>query len=214
MSPSVFVGIDVSQAQLDVAVRPSARFSATNDERGIGTVVEHLHTLTPTLIVLEATGGVELPLVGTLAAAGLSVVVVNPRQVRNFAKATGKLAKTDALDARILTQFGEVLRPARRPLPDAHTQALTALVTRRRQVIEMLTAEKTRLRMASASIRQSLRAHIAWLERELVHTDADLAQTIRQSPIWRDKVIRCGVCRGWGQSSPRPCWLSCLNWAC
>jgi transposase len=150
-------------------------------------VVEQLRALSPTLIVLEATGGVEVSLTSALAAAGLPVVVVNPRHVRDFARATGQLAKTDALDAQILAQFAEVMRPERRPLPDAQTQALAALVTRRRQLIEMLTAEKNRLSMAPPPVRKSLRAHITWLERELAHTDTDLAQTIRQSPVWREK---------------------------
>jgi len=187
MSVPIFVGIDVSQAQLDIAVRPGTRFSAANDEQGIVTVVEQMRTRAPILIVLEATGGLEVPLTGALATVGLPVVVVNPRHVRDFAKATGKLAKTDALDAQILAQFAEVIRPATRPLPDEQTQALAALLTRRRQLVEMLTAEKNRLSTAPKPIRKSLRAHIAWLERELMHTDTDLAQTIRESPVWRDK---------------------------
>ena len=187
MSAPVFVGIDVSHARLDIAVRPGTRFSAANDEQGIVTVVEQMRTLAPILIVLEATGGLEVPLTGALATIGLPVVVVNPRHVRDFAKATGKLAKTDALDAQILAQFAEVIRPATRPLPDEQTQALAALLTRRRQLVEMLTAEKNRLSTAPKPIRKSVRAHITWLERELMHTDTDLAQTIHESPVWRDK---------------------------
>lgn len=139
------------------------------------------------MIVLEATGGLEVPLTSALAAAGLPVVVVNPRHVRDFAKASGQLAKTDALDAQTLAQFAEVMRPTPRPLPDAQAQALAALLTRRRQLVEMLTAEKNRLRTAAPPIRKSVRAHIAWLERELTHTDTDLAQAIRQSPVWQEK---------------------------
>jgi transposase len=187
MKTSLFVGIDVSQSQLDVAVRPGARFSAPNDETGLATVVAQVRRLAPVLIVLEATGGLEVPLTGALAADGLPVVVVNPRQVRDFARATGQLAKTDALDAQILAHFAEVIRPAVRPLPDEQTQALAALATRRRQLVEMLTAEKNRLRTAPPSIRKSLRTHIAWLQRELTHTDADLAQAIQDSPVWREK---------------------------
>jgi len=187
MNSPVYVGIDVAHAQLDIAVRPGTRFSVPHEEPGIVRVVEQLRALSPTLIVLEATGGVEVSLTSALAAAGLPVVVVNPRHVRDFARATGRLAKTDALDAQILAQFAEVMRPERRPLPDAQTQALAALVTRRRQLIEMLTAEKNRLSMAPPPVRKSLRAHITWLERELAHTDTDLAQTIRQSPVWREK---------------------------
>jgi transposase len=115
------------------------------------------------------------------------VVVVNPRQVRDFARARGLLAKTDALDAQVLAHFAEVLRPQPRPLPDTEARALAALLTRRRQLVEMLTAEKNRLGSASASIRKSLRAHITWLERELQHTDTDLTHAIQQSPVWREK---------------------------
>ena len=139
----VFVGIDVSKAQLDVAMRPEGRFAVVNDEQGRAQLRERLQAVAPTLVVLEATGGVELPLTSALVLVGLPVVVVNPRQVRDFAKATGQLAKTDAIDAHVLARFAEVIRPELRPLPDEQTQALAALVTRRQQLIEMLTAEKT-----------------------------------------------------------------------
>src|SRR5438094_5926941 len=145
MRTPVFVGIDVSHAQLDVAVRPGTRFSASNDEPGIVTVVEELRALAPTLIVLEATGSLEVPLTSALAAARLPVVVVNPRHVRDFAKAAGQLAKTDALDAQVLARFAQAVRPALRPVPDAPTQEVAALIARRRQVVEMLNAEKYRL---------------------------------------------------------------------
>lgn len=187
MSTLVFVGIDVSQARLDIAVRPGAVWSITHDEAAIVVLVEQLLALGPTLIVLEATGGMEIPLTSTLATAGLPVVVVNPRQVRDFAKASGHLAKTDALDAQVLAQFAEVMRPQPRPLPDAEARALAALLTRRRQLVEMLTAEKNRLLSASATIRKSLRTHITWLERELARTNSDLTQAIQQSPVWREK---------------------------
>ncbi len=183
----VFVGIDVSKAQLDMALRPEGRFSASNDEAGVAQILERLKAAPPTLVVLEATGGLEIPITGVLAAAGVPVVVVNPRQVRDFAKATGKLAKTDALDAQVLAHFAEVLRPALRPLPDAQTQALAALLARRRQLVEMLTAEKNRLSSAHTPVRTSLRTHIAWLERALSHTDRDLAHAIRESPVWREQ---------------------------
>jgi transposase len=183
----VFVGIDVSKAQLDVALRPEGRFAAPNTEVGIAQVLTRLQAVSPTLVVLEATGGLEIPLTGALAAAGMPVVVVNPRQVRDFAKATGKLAKTDALDAQTLAHFAEVMRPEPRPLPDEQTQTLAALLTRRRQLVEMLTAEKNRLASARTPVRKSLRTHITWLERELSHTDRDLAHAIRESPVWREK---------------------------
>ena len=187
MSPLIFVGIDVSQARLDMAVRPGASFSITHTESAIVTLVQQLRALSPTLIVLEATGGMEIPLTSALATAGLPVVVVNPRQVRDFAKACGHLAKTDALDAQVLAQFAEVMRPQPRPLPDAETRALAALLTRRRQLVEMLTAEKNRLLSAATPIRKRLRTHITWLERELQHTNTNLAEAIRQSPVWREK---------------------------
>src|SRR2546430_11010020 len=145
MRTQVFVGIDVSKAQLDVAFRPEGRLSAPNDEAGCAQVLERLRAVPPTLVVLEATGGLEIPLTGVLAAAGVPVVVVNPRQVRDFAKATGRLAKTDTLDAQTLAHFAQVMRPELRPLPDEQTQALAAILARRRQLVEMLTAEKNRL---------------------------------------------------------------------
>ena len=178
----VFVGIDVSKGQLDIALCPGRIFSVPNDEGGFAQILERLKANPPTLVVLEATGGLEIPLTGTLAAAGVPVVVVNPRQVRDFAKATGQLAKTDAIDAQVLARFAEVIRPEPRRLPDEQTQALAALVTRRRQLIEMLTAEKNRLASARPAIRKNLRAHIAWLERALHQADTDLADAIRQSP--------------------------------
>jgi len=187
MNAPVFVGIDVSQAQLDIALRPAGHFTAPNDDAGIAKVVDQLRAVTPTVVLLEATGGLELPLVGALAAAALPVVVVNPRQVRDFAKAAGQLAKTDALDAQILAHFAEAMRPAPRPLPDEQTHALAALLTRRRQLVEMLTAEKNRLASARKLVRTSLQAHITWLERELTRTDTDLAHAIRESPVWREK---------------------------
>ncbi len=184
----VFVGIDVSKDRLDVALRPmSDHWAVANKDSDIATLVARLRCHAPTLIVLEATGGLELPLTGELAAAGLPVVVVNPRQVRDFAKATGRLAKTDTLDAAVLAQFAEAVRPALRPLPDAETQALSALLTRRRQLIEMCTAEKNRLGSALPPVHRGIRTHIAWLDRRLAEIDEDLAHTIRESPLWREK---------------------------
>jgi transposase len=183
----VFVGIDVSKEQLDMALRPGGIRTMPNNEAGFAKILADLKTVSPTLVVLEATGGLELPLTSALALAGLPVVVVNPRQVRDFAKATGQLAKTDAIDAQVLARFAEVIRPEPRPLPDEQTQALAALVTRRQQLIEMLTAEKNRLASARPAIRKNLRAHIAWLERALQQADTDLADAIRQSPVWREK---------------------------
>jgi transposase len=189
MTPStIFVGIDVAKDRLDLAWRPTGeRWTAPNTERGIRAICRRLRTPGPTLIVLEATGGLELPLTGALAAAGLPVVVVNPRQIRDFAKATGRLAKTDALDAAVLAHFAEAVRPEPRPLPDAATQALSALLLRRRQLIGMRTAEQNRLGSAPAPVRQAIVAHIRWLESRLAELDEELARTIRESPLWREK---------------------------
>src|SRR5574337_266584 len=187
-STPVFVGIDVAKAELEVALRPSAdRWVVANDDRGIATLVTRLRTVHPALIVLEATGGLEGPVTVALATATLPVVVVNARQVRDFAKATGKLAKTDRLDAAVLAQFAEAVRPTPRPLPDAASQALSALLARRRQLIEMCTAEQNRLGSAPPPVRRGIRAHIAWLDRQLARTDDDLAAAIRESPVWRAK---------------------------
>ena len=183
----VFVGIDVAKAQLDVAFRPTAEvWAVPNDEAGIATLVVRVQAVPPPLIVLEATGGLEMPVTAALAAAGLPVVVVNPRQARDFAKATGRLAKTDALDAHGLAHFAEAVRPAPRPLPDTETQALRALVARRRQLLEMLTAEHNRLGSAPRQIRGDIQAHITWLERRVTDLDHDISAAIRASPVWRE----------------------------
>jgi transposase len=183
-----FVGVDVAKHHLDVAVRPSAAaWRVPNDGAGLVLLVERLRTVRPTLVVLEATGGLEMPVAGALATAGLPVVIVNPRQVRDFAKATGKLAKTDALDAHVLAQFAEAVRPAIRPLPKPAAQELSALLARRRQLVEMLTAEHNRLGTATRHLRADIQAHVTWLERRLARLDDELATTIRESPVWREK---------------------------
>jgi transposase len=185
-SNAIFVGIDVAKERLDVALRPTGEtWTVSHDESGVSTLLARLQALPPTLIVLEATGGLELSLTGALAASGLPVVVVNPRQVRDFAKAIGRLAKTDALDAAVLAQFAEVIRPALRPLPDAATQALSALLARRRQLIEMRTAEQHRLGHALPAVRKGIQAHLSWLDRQLARTDEDLTQAVRESPAWQ-----------------------------
>ena len=171
-----------------MAVRPTGEmWQVSHDSRGIGEVMEHLEKLAPQLVVMEATGGVEMTLAAELVASGQHVAVVNPRQVRDFARATGKLAKTDALDAHVLAHFAEAVLPASRPLPDAGTRELTALVARRRQLVEMITAEKNRLRTAGPRIRPKVQEHIRWLEDHLADLDRDLGDFIRSSPIWRDK---------------------------
>ncbi len=184
-----FVGIDVAQAHLDMAVRPTAEtWQVANDEAGITTLVTQLQALAPTLIVLEATGGFQGPVTAALATAGLPVVVVNPRQVRAFAHALGVLAKTDRIDARVIAHFAEAVRPTPRPLPDAETQELRALVVRRRQLLAMLTAERNRLGTAPARIQQAIQQHIAWLESQLAALNDDLTATIERSAVWQAKA--------------------------
>src|SRR5258706_898534 len=171
-----FVGIDVAKAQLDIALRPSGeRWAVANDASGVATLVDRLQTLHPTLIVLEATGGLERAVTSALAAAGLPVVVVNPRQARDFARATGQLAKTDALDARALAHFADVIRPTPRPLPDAQTQELRALLGLRQQLIVMRTAELNRLAGTSARLTKAIMAHITLLNSALRTLGNDLA---------------------------------------
>ena len=181
-----FIGIDVAKAQLEFADRPSGeRGAVSNDEDGIRALVAHCQAAT--LVVCEATGGYEAPLVAALATAGLPVVVANPRQVRNFAKATGQLAKTDAIDAQILALFAERVRPELRALPDEAVEALDALLTRRRQLVEMLVAERNRLLLARPTIRRDLQQHIRFLERRLREADDDLHTAVKASPVWRVK---------------------------
>lgn len=187
-----WIGIDVAKHELVVGVLPSlAQWTVANDERGIRELRAQIAALGPHVIVLEATGGYELAVVGALVESQLPVVVVNPRQVRDFAKATGELAKTDAIDALMLARFGERVRPEPRPLADDAQHALDALLTRRRQLLEMLQAEKNRAGQVFARetklVRRSLKLHIAYLERELGETDAALAQAIQASPIWRER---------------------------
>lgn len=184
----LFVGIDVAQAQLDIALRPTGeRWAVPNDDTSIAALVTQLETARPALIVLEATGGCQRAVVAALAAAGLPVVVVNPRQTRDFAKATGQLAKTDALDARALAHFAEAVRPAPRPLPSAQEADLRALLARRRQLVAMRTAEVNRLRRAPVPVQADLAAHIAWLEQRLATLDDTLDTTLRASPVWRER---------------------------
>ena len=181
-----FVGIDVAKAQLDIALRPSGeRWAMSNDASGVATLVERVQALHPTLIVLEATGGLERAVTSALATAGLPVVVVNPRQVRDFARATGQLAKTDALDARALAHFADVIRPTPRPLPDAQTQELRALLGRRQHLIVMRTAEQNRLAGTNARLTKDIAAHMTWLNTGIATLDDDIETRLRASPLWR-----------------------------
>jgi transposase len=189
MSAPAFVGIDVSKARLDVHVLPAgAAFAVANDPDGIADLVGRLTPLGCGGIVLEATGGLEVPALAALAAAGLPVSAVNPRQARDFAKACGRLAKTDAVDAHTLALFADRLPPPIRRLPDDQTQALRALLARRRQLLEMRVAEQNRLASArGAAVRRDITAHITWLTRRGGALDADLAAAIQASPVWRAK---------------------------
>ena len=183
-----YAGIDVAKAKVDVAVRPTGqKWSIAYDKRGVRELISQMKEMSPALVVLEASGGLELPLVAALAAAELPVVVVNPRQVRDFARATGTLAKTDALDAAVLAHFADAVRPSVRPLRDAETQALNSLTARRHQVMTMLVSEKNRLGTAISAVRPRIEAHVTWLEQELDDLDHGLRETLRQSPVWREK---------------------------
>jgi len=185
---SVYVGIDVAKERVDIAARPSDRtWSMPYGDDDVEILVAQLQDLSPTAVVLEATGGIELPLVAALAAASLPVAVVNPRQVRDFAKSTGQLAKTDRLDAMVLAHFGEAVKPPIRPLRDAETQVLSAVLARRRQVSSIILAEKNRLSRAIPEVSPRIRAHISWLEQELDDLDSDLRRTVRNSPVWRER---------------------------
>ena len=184
----IYVGIDVAKARVDVAIRPGGDiWSVDYDEQAVSELVSRLLNVEPTSVLLEATGGLEMPLVSALAAAALPVVVVNPRQVRDFARATGELAKTDALDAQVLAHFAEAVRPPVRPLRDADTQELNSLTTRRNQLMTMLVAERNRLTRASHSVRPGIQSHISWLEQELNGLDKDLRKVLSRSPVWREK---------------------------
>jgi transposase len=182
-----FVGIDVAKAQLDIALRPSGeRWAVPNDASGVALLVDRVQTLKPTLIVLEATGGLERAVTSALATAGLPVVVVHPRQVRDFARATGQLAKTDALDARALAHCADVIRPTPRPLPDAQTHELRALLGRRQQLIGMRTAEQNRLAGTNECLTKNITAHMTWLNADIATLDDALEALLRASPLWRE----------------------------
>ncbi len=184
----LFIGIDICKKQLDIAdTTLSEPWSVPNDNEGIASLVERLRPLNPTLIVMEATGGLETLLYSALTSAGLRAVVINPRQARDFAKALGKLAKTDAIDARVLAQFGAAVKPEVRPLKDDALQELTALVTRRRQLIAMLTAEKIRLKQAPKWTRKDIKAHIKILEKRLLKIEAEITTNIKNTPGWKTK---------------------------
>jgi transposase len=190
LAAETFIGIDVSKATLDIHLRPSGEeWSTPNDDEAIAVLVARIAAHGPLLIVLEATGGLERRILAALLGAKLPAVAINPRQVRDFARAIGQLAKTDVLDARVLALFAERIRPPVRPARDEETQELDALIVRRRQVIDMITAEKNRLAAAPPSKRvtNAIRKTIVWLEKQLENIDSDLDTSIRNSPAWREK---------------------------
>jgi transposase len=184
----LFVGLDVAKDRLDVHVRPSdASFAVAYDERGVAELVARLQALQPALVVLEATGGYEVAVAVALAHAAMPVAVVNPRQIRDFARATGQLAKTDTLDAQVMARFAETVQPAVRALPTEQAQALGELVARRRQMVDMLAAEMNRRRQArDRRLEQRIAAHVTWLTRALAELDDEIKRLIRASPIWRE----------------------------
>jgi transposase len=191
-----YVGVDVSKARLDVALLPmGGSFVVANDEEGLDELLGRLEGLHPALVVLEASGGFERPVAAALAAAGIAaagiaVAVVNPRRTRDFARATGKLAKTDALDAKALARFAEAVRPTPKTPPDEEAREFSAVLARRRQIIQMMTAEKNRLgATTSKAVKRRIEAHLRWLEKELARTDGDLDETIEGSPTFEANEV-------------------------
>jgi transposase len=191
----LYAGVDVSKDRLDVCLRRSESerhddtFFVTHDDTGIDALISHLLKERPVMVILEATGGFERAVVGALGATGLPVAVVNPRQVRDFARATGRLAKTDRIDAKILARFAEAVRPVPKPLPDEEIRALQGILARRRQLVGMLTAENNRLPSASKPVAKRIAAHIRWLEKELSRTDRDLDAAIKSSSALRRNEV-------------------------
>jgi len=184
----IFVGIDVAKAWLDIAVHEQEEaFRTGNDDIGIVSLVKRLKKLKPTLIVLEATGGFEMLVVAELTHTGLPVVVVNAKRIRDFARATGRLAKTDKLDAKVLAHFAAAVRPALRSLRSEEEEQLTALLTRRRQVLDMLTVEKNRLVTVRAKMRSEIEAHIQWISRSLKELDHEIKDFVAGTPVWKEK---------------------------
>jgi transposase len=183
-----YVGVDVSKNTLDVAVNDDNRhWSFRNSPSGIEKAIETIKKFKPELVVLEATGSYEIPFAAAAGIAGMPVVVANPRQIRDFAKSTGTLAKTDEIDAKVMAHFGEAIKPTPRVMPDEMTREFGELVARRRQIIGMITAEKNRLEHAIKAVRQNIQSHIEYLEKDLADIDKDLKQKVQDSPLWREK---------------------------
>lgn len=206
----VSVGIDVSKDKLDVAVVPGEEcWESANDEEGIGGLLKRLRRRRPDFIVIEATGGYEAAVAGALASAGLPVSVVNPAQVRNYAKATGTIAKTDTIDSIILAHFGLAMRPSARPLKDGQTRELAALLARRRQLVDMLTMEKNRIRTASPAVQASLKKNIAWLEEQVKELDDQMKTSLKGNGVWREQDELVQSVPGVGRVSSMT-FLACL----
>ena len=189
-TPTYYAGIDVAKDRLDVVLRPSGEYmEATNDERGIRSVVRRLRKEDVALAVLEATGGLEQPIAADLALAGVPVAIVNPRQLRDVrGLATGKLAKTDRIDAAVLAHFAETVRPQPRPLADEQARELSAVVLRRRQILAMTTAEGNRARTAPKAVRRRIEAHLRWLRKELARVDGELERAVKESLLWKERA--------------------------
>ena len=210
MSVAHFIGIDVSKDHLDTARRPSnEKLRFFNNDEGVDALISHLLPFQPTLIVLEATGRYHQLVLGRLLAAGLPAIAINPRQARDFARAIGQLAKTDRIDAAVLAEFAEKIRPELRSIADDATQELEALCTRRRQLVTMLSAEKNRLHTAPKTVRSEIQRHIHWLEKEISQLEKDLDQRIRCSPAWREKDDLLRSCKGIGPITTHT-MVSCL----
>ena len=204
MSTEYFVGIDVSKDTLDVCVYPTQdTFRVPNSPDGVDELIKRLKPIQPRLVVFEATGGYETLAVSSLSAAGLPVVVVNPRQIRDFAKSIGRLAKTDVIDAGVIAHFASAVRPELRPLKDTAAQELTGLVTRRRQIVDMIVAETNRLKAATRRNQRDIQAHIRWLQKRQAQIDDEIKRNIKNSPLWRttDEILQSAPGVGIGTSS-------------
>jgi transposase len=204
-STKLFVGIDVAKGRLDVHVRPAGQaFAVGRDADGLAALTGRLVGLAPWLVVLEATGGFEATVAAALSAAGLPLVIVNPRQVRDFARATGRLAKTDRLDAEAIARFAEAVQPEPRPLPDEAARGLGELVARRRQIVEMIGSESQRRRqLKEPHLVRRVEAHLAWLQNELAGIETDLGNAVRDSPVWRATEDLLVSVPGIGKTSAR-----------
>ena len=199
MAELITVGIDVSKELLDVCTSGARTWQVENTPEGVQALQERLAKEPVERIILEATGGYEAAVVAQLAASGLPVVVINPRQVREFAKSTGRLAKTDAIDAQVLVSFGQAVKPEIRSLKDEQTRALEAVLIRRRQLVSMFVAERTRLQTAAPVVRRELKEHIAWLQRRIKQIDRDLIGMLRESPLWRERENLLSAVQGVGK---------------